>query len=120
MARKMRLPVGQRDSTDDLTVEPFGHRGHPTKHENTTAKRLAVYIERAVRMLNAEGFTEMESVIFIAGVAFEKAAENGETWTSPSSARDTVINLMEGRAAKAWSSNAITLALWEIGALMQK
>ncbi len=38
--------------------EPLGHRGHPTDAEVRRAKKLAVYLERAVRILEAQGFSQ--------------------------------------------------------------
>lgn len=100
-----------------MTYEPRGHRGHPYDHEARRAARLAIYIERATRRLEAQGFSPRESIHFIAGVAYDKAADGGETWANPYSAVETIDRILEGRGAKSWSMDAIVDALMEIAEL---
>ena len=99
-------------------LEPFGHRGHPTEGEVRQARRLAVYVERAIRRLMANGFDEQEAVAFIAGLATGHAERTGESWVpgEPGAMR-TVQGIREGRAAKQWSHDASVLALFDVGEL---
>ena len=103
-----------------MTDEPFGHRGHPTGAEVKRARKIAVYIERAVTRLQGQGFSEREAVMFIAGAAYAKATTEGETWANPENAIETVERIRLGRAAKEWSEHAIILALFEIGDLLKE
>lgn len=101
-------------------AEPFGHRGHPTWWEKKQAKEVGQRLGALVESLLMEGFNEDEAVSFIAGVALERSTSSGETWSSPSSARSTVSHILLGGFAKAWSTDAISLAISDIAALMQK
>lgn len=97
--------------------EPHGHRGHPFDREERAARKLAVYLERAIARLVKEGFSRDEAVAFIAGIAYSKAEASGETWSNPYNATQTIERVLAGRAAKDWSISALVLALYEIGDL---
>lgn len=99
-------------------TEPFGHRGHPSEFEVRRARRLAIRIERAVARLEREGFDRGEAIAFIAGIAYVKAQQSGETWASPDNAIRSVEGMIEGRAAKEWGISAVVLALFEVVDLM--
>lgn len=94
--------------------EPYGHRGHPTEFETRRAHKIAVYLDRAMVRLERHGFGRDEAVAFIAGVAYQKALDEGEGWSNQHNAVETIERLLIGRAAKEWSEHAIILALFEI------
>jgi hypothetical protein len=102
-----------------MKEEPFGHRGHPTEAEKRRAAKLAIRVNRAVARLEQQGFKEAEAEAFIAGVAFQKGLESGETWTEAENAVETVRAIRAGHGAKEWSMNAIILALFDIADLLQ-
>lgn len=98
--------------------EPFGHRGHPSEAEMRRAARLAIYLERAIRRLGVQGFTEDEAVGFIAGLAAAHAERTGEGWVpGEPGAILTVRRMRDGHAAKEWSMDAIAMALLDVGDL---
>lgn len=99
-------------------MEPHGHRGHPTELEQQRAVWLADDIRALLRRLEQEGFERGEAVSFLAGVAHSKAAEAGETWTTLEGACRTIRQLLDQRAAKQWSLDAIRLAIIEIRRLI--
>lgn len=100
--------------------EPQGHRGHPSEAEVRRARKIAVYLERAIDRLQRQGFSEREAVTFVAGASFAKASQEGETWSKPENAIDTIERIRLGRGAKEWSEHAIILALFEIGDLLKE
>lgn len=102
-----------------MSSEPFGHRGHPTWWEKKTAKEVGQRLGALVEALMQQDFSEDDAVLFITGVAFERAAAQGETWRSVASARNTVSHLLTGGFAKAWSIDAISLAVSDIWAVMR-
>lgn len=103
-----------------VLMEPFGHRGHPTWYEMQRARHIGEAIGMTVQELVEEGFTDKEAIAFIAGTAFQRAAQDGETWHSNHSAVRTVEHLMNGGFAKAWSIDAILMALGDINAVMHE
>lgn len=98
--------------------EPFGHRGHPTWYETQRARYVGERIGTTIEQLVHEGFGEREAIAFIAGIAFERATKDGETWHSISGALRTVDHVLHGGLAKQWSLDAILVALNDIGAIM--
>lgn len=103
-----------------MSDEPSGHRGHPTTGEVSHSDYVRQRLGACIVWLGEEGFAEPEAVSFIAGVAYELAAGNGETWHSPASARKTVVYLLEGRAAKWWSLGAVAAAIQTVADLRQE
>lgn len=83
--------------------EPHGHRGHPTSLETLRARKLRPRLIDAINRLEFQGWTFGEAVSFIAGAAWEIGGKDGETWSGADSARLTVTQLTNGRAAKLWS-----------------
>jgi hypothetical protein len=101
-----------------MTDEPFGHRGHPSEAEKRRAAKIAIRLDRAVERLEKQGFRENEAEAFIAGVAFQKGLEAGETWTEAENAVETLRAVRAGHGAKEWSMNALILALFDIADLL--
>lgn len=100
--------------------EPQGHRGHPTEREVRRARKLQPLLARAVHHLEAQGFGYGEAIAFIAGIAHDKAADLGETWSVEYNAISTIDGILAGRAAKEWSIQALILALYEVGSLLRE
>lgn len=99
--------------------EPRGHRGHPTEREFRSASKVQPLVERAIRLLERQGFTNAEAIAFFAGIAHAKGVELGETWTEETNAKQTVESILAGRGAKYWSLAAIKLALYEVADLLK-
>lgn len=103
-----------------MTSEPRDHRGRPNYFELQRASLAQARLERlADRLVSEQGFIRRESYTFIAGVAYEKGIELGETWTTAGHAVRTLSDLIEGHGAKHWSLDALELACSTIESLFE-